>query len=674
EGEVPDTGEGDGIPTAGEPNFDQTDVNESDQIGLTGFKMNRIRAGAGAPTTETDNVIFFTNQTEWPRRLFEQFSNPDPDVSFDEPLVLNYNIGFLFASGPFRLKAGTRERFSLALASGGDLDELRENVDIVSKIYDANYQFATPPPTPTLRAYAGDGFVKLAWDNAAEKGVDPVSNRNDFEGYRIYRSTDPNFLDAQVITNARGTGPIGIGRPLAQFDLVNDVTGFSNITVQGVAFFLGGDTGITHTYVDSTVTNGQEYFYAVTSYDNGSDRFGFFPSENSASVSRTPRGGTILPQNVVQVRPNPAVPGFVEASVDEATIQHAAGRGFGEVQARIVVPELVPDGHTFEIRFKGFADSVRAATYEMFDVTTGEELFDLGRDLQGAGSGPVGSGVLPVISTAQTVFVDPEESGFVSGSDTDVAIAVDYSIALPINERRPGFPENILVTFADEPIDTSLAAIGAPATPARFRLDSEESGRRYDFRFRDVDGNQTLNAFGEFIEIVTPIAEGSATQRPVWRLQIDTSVVAMPASPPGQGDAYRMVVNRPFSPEDVFRFQVQGAGLDETKEQSDFDETEPYVVPNPYVASASFEPERFAVAGRGERRLEFRAIPRGATLRIYSLRGELVQELHHDGQMSGIVPWNLRSKDNLEVAPGLYIFHVDAGDLGQHTGKFAIIK
>ncbi|MGA7306878.1 MAG: hypothetical protein WBW88_18540 [Rhodothermales bacterium] len=673
-GQTPDTGEGDGMPTEGEPNFDRTDINESDQIGLTGFKMNRIRAGAGAPSTETDNIVFFTNANDWPSRLFEQFSNPDPEVSFDAPLVLNYNIGFLFASGPFELKAGARERFSLALAWGGDLNELRDNVDVVSKIYDANYQFATPPPTPTLKAYAGDGFVKLAWDNASEKGIDPVSNRNDFEGYKIYRSTDPNFLDAQVITNARGTGPFGIGRPIQQYDLDNGISGFSDITVQGVAFYLGGDTGIAHTYVDSTVTNGQDYYYAVTSYDNGSGKFGFFPSENSASVSRTPRGGTILPQNVVEVRPNPRVPGFVDASVDLESLQHTAGGGYGSISARVVVPELVPDGHTFEITFKGFADSVRAETYEMADATTGGLLFDLGRDLAGEGSGPVGLGVLPVISTPQTVLIDTTSSGFVPGSTTDAVFKAQYSDALPINQRRPGFPENILITFADQPLDTSQAAIGAPATPARFRIDSEESGRRYNFRFRDVDGDHTLSKFGEFIDVVAPIAEGTSTERPVWRLQVDTSVVAQPASPPGQGDAYRLVVLRPYSPEDVFRFTVVGEHLDPEKEKSEFDAQEPYVVPNPYVASASFEPERFAVSGRGERRLEFRAIPVDATIRIYNLRGELVRELHQDGQLTGIVPWDLRSKDNLEVAPGLYIFHVDAGELGEHVGKFAIIK
>src|SRR4030095_2248214 len=33
-----DTGELDGVPTDGEPHFGRTDVHESDQIGLTGFK------------------------------------------------------------------------------------------------------------------------------------------------------------------------------------------------------------------------------------------------------------------------------------------------------------------------------------------------------------------------------------------------------------------------------------------------------------------------------------------------------------------------------------------------------------------------------------------------------------------------------------------------------------
>lgn len=670
----PDTGEGDGIPTPGEPNFDQTDIHESDMIGLTGFKMNRIRAGAGAPSTEVDAIVFFMNDREWPLRLYEQFTSSDPDVRFDEPLVLNYNIGFLFASGPFPLEAGRRERFSLALAYGDDLTELESTVETVQSIYAANYQFATPPPLPTVQAEAGDGYVQLMWDNAAEKGVDPVSNLNDFEGYRIYRSTDPNFLDAQDVTNARGTGPFGNGRPIAQFDLINDRAGYSGIAVEelGVAYWLGEDTGIKHSYTDTDVVNGQTYYYAVTAYDHGSEEFNFYPSENAITISRTARGGTILPQNTVQVRPNPKVPGYVPATVVEGSVSHVEGSGFGNVQVAVLNGAQVPDGHTFRIDFHGLEDSVRAASYSLTNVTTDEVIFDTGTDLAGQGIGPVGSGLQPIIQTPATVEVDSSTTGW-SGGDVDLHYRVSYSESLPINLIRPNFPEDIRIEFGDEPLDTSLAAIGAPAQPAHFRVFAAGSGNQLDFRYRDLDGNRTANALGEFIEVLTPTTQGGTSQLPLWRFTVDTTGVGVPTYVPGAGDEYLLGINRPFGRNDAFTFTTTGEYVDEADAQTTFAEEEPYVVPNPYVAAAEFEPERFAISGRGERRLEFRAIPAGASIRIYTVRGELVETLRHDGSVTGIVEWNLRSKDNLEVAPGLYIYHVNS-TVGEYVGKFAIIK
>jgi len=41
---------------------------------------------------------------------------------------------------------------------------------------------------------------------------------------------------------------------------------------------------------------------------------------------------------------------------------------------------------------------------------------------------------------------------------------------------------------------------------------------------------------------------------------------------------------------------------------------------------------------------------------------------------AGFVAWNLRTKDNLEVAPGLFIYQVEAPGIGTSIGKFAIIK
>ncbi|HNX51902.1 MAG TPA: hypothetical protein PKL08_17165, partial [Thermoanaerobaculaceae bacterium] len=287
-----DTGEGDGIPTAGEPYFDATDKDESDQIGLTGFKMNRIKAGAGNPNPATDDILFWEDSHHWPSRLWQHFTATPTTARFDSAVAANYNIGFLFASGPFQLPAGKRERFSLALGYGADLTELRETVRTVQLIYNANYQFAVPPPMPTLTAEAGDGYVRLSWDDLAERGVDPVSHELDLEGYRIYRATDPEFRDPQVVATGATQLWIPNGKPSAQFDLADGKVGYSKKLVNGVAYYLGNDSGITHTWRDTTVTNGQLYYYAVCAYDYGyepagNDSAAIFPSENAITVSRT---------------------------------------------------------------------------------------------------------------------------------------------------------------------------------------------------------------------------------------------------------------------------------------------------------------------------------------------------------------------------------------------------
>ncbi|MFZ5516912.1 MAG: hypothetical protein ACOY90_09760 [Candidatus Zhuqueibacterota bacterium] len=671
-----DTGEGDGIPTNGEPSFGKTDLNESDQIGLTGFKMNRIRAGQGNPSEETDAIVFFDDGKGWPERLFNFFTDEIPDERFDQALVLNYNIGFLFASGPFKLKAGKSERFSLALVFGSDLVELRATTKTVQQIYNANYQFAVPPTQPIVTAETGDGWVQLSWNDLAERGIDPVSLEADFEGYRIYRSTDPEFRDPKVISNGRGTGPLGEGRPIAQFDLINDYIGFSKQVVEGVAYYLGENNGLTHSWIDTTVTNGQNYYYAVTAYDHGSDSLDFYPSENSIAVSRTPRGGTILPTHVVQVRPEPKTLGFVRAEASDGV--QIKGKGVATVNIEVVNSDLVPDDHIFLLKFKvPSSDSVRAAFYDLIDSTTHEEVISDGYDLDGKGIGQVGLGLLPVITTPKTIEIDTTRTGFTATSLTNIKLKASYQTQLPINRRRPGFPHDLKLTFANTPLDTSLAAIGMPAKTAYFRVDAMTDSGAYQlpFQFRDLNNDKLLSAAGEFIKVVTYVPEKGTQPQITWLVEVDTTgqsalgEIILPA----ENDVYNLHLNYPLGNDDVFMFTTTGQFVDSKKAAQEFKD-DPYVVPNPYVGSASFEEERFAISGRGERRIEFRSLPGKCTIRIFTVRGELVETLFHDGSLNGYIPWDLRTKDNLDVAPGLYIFHVDAGALGTKIGKFAIIK
>ena len=668
-----DIGEGDGIPTEGEPHFDRTDKDESDQIGLTGFQLNYITQGI-------DDVVFFMRTPKfWPERLYRQWTHPDPAVRFDfRTGATNINIGFLFASGPFTLRHDKTERFSLALAYGADLQQLRTTVKVVQAIYNANYQFAVPPPAPTVSAETGDGYVQLTWDDASENATDPVVTVNDFEGYRVYRATDPEFRDPKIIQTGRGTGPLGNGKPIAQFDMKDGLSGYTATSVEGVSYYLGSETGITHVFRDTTVVNGQLYYYAVCSYDYGpsirlqnQDVFTYYPSENAITVSRTPRGGTILPKNVVAVRPNPKVLGYTQAEASQTA--RIAGQGTGTVDVRVVDSREIPDNHLFKISFKAGPTDVRAESYVLTDSTTGEVLFETGKDLGGEGTGITGKGVQPVIATIPTVAVDTLRSGFRAGSPTRAKLRLTYSGTMPIGLKREGFPYDFTITFSNTVIDTVFGLFGSSA-PAKFRVvaHTPQGDEHLKCFFVDLNQDSTLSpnpGSPEALQVLTGPSSLSPGERYTWQIVFTDSN----AAPVGDGDVYDVRLQYPFTEGDVFVFSTKAELIASDKAQQEF-QTPPYVVPNPYVGAASFEPGLFATSGRGDRRIEFRGLPQHCTIRIFTVRGELVRTLTHDGSTDGIVAWDLRTKDNLDVAPGLFVYHVDASPLGTFIGKFAIIK
>jgi hypothetical protein len=689
-----DKGEGDGRPTQGEQNFGQTDLHESDQIGLTGFRMFRITDEVGG-----DGGINFTKNPQahqptvrdyysgdYPNYFYDYFIGkalgPDPG-SFDYSGPNNLNIGFLFASGPFTLKAGTQERFSLALAFGGDLLELRNTVKVVQTIYNGNYKFATPPPTPTLTAEAGDGYVQLHWNDVAERSTDPTTNINDFEGYKIYRATDYNFNDVTTVISARGLSQTNNGNPLAQYDLIDGIAGSSSEVVNGLAFNLGNETGLVHSYRDTTVTNGQEYYYAVTSYDYGAtiiqgktgESFTFYPAENAISVSRTLLGGVTLSKNVVAVRPNPKIPGYTEASTSGVT--HVSGSGTGTVAVNVLNSALVPNNHIMKITFNSNPDSVHPISYNLIDSTDNNRIvFGTGNDFDGKGSGISGLGIQPVVYTLPKYQIDTANTKFITGSTTNAQLSIAYkNIYLPENLRRELFPENFTIRFSDVVVDTALDPKGGDPFPVKFTIvrNTPAGEKKVKFSMYDFNGDSTLSYYGNTEEI--RILTGSDTlpqyQRETWTLTLKNSTPN--TITPTKGDVFEFKLLVPFTSNDVFVFKSSGASVAANVAKEQF-KNGPYVVPNPYVGAASFEPAPFGVQGRGDRRMEFRNIPQNSTVRIYTVRGELVRTLRQDGSTNGYIPWDLRTKDNLDVAPGLYIYHVDAGSAGTSIGKFAVIK
>ncbi len=453
--------------------------------------------------------------------------------------------------------------------------------------------------------------------------------------------------------------------------------------MEGVAYYLGNESGISHTFTDETVVNGQQYYYAVCSYDYGpsivlqnEQVFQYYPSESAIAVSRTPRGGTILPKNVVAVRPNPKALGYAPAGASEAT--RIAGAGTGGARVRVLDSKLVPDNHLFKITFNANSDEVRANSYNLIDSTTGEVLFRTGRDLDGSGTGLTGAGVQPVITTPATVIVDSTGSGFLPGSTTTARLQVAYSrqAVMPITLRRSGFPYDLTITFSNTVIDTAIGIFDVFRVPVKFRVSAHTPAgvQRLQCKFVDQNGDQTLSpnpGNSEEILVLTGSDSLPSAQRFTWSIKIRNDSASTIG--PTLGDVYDLKLFYPLTRGDEFTFTTRGEAVDAAAARKAFDGA-PYVVPNPYVGAASFEPGLFATSGRGERRIEFRGLPQTCTVRIYTVRGDLVRTLTHEGSTDGYVAWDLRSKDNLDVAPGLYVYHVDAGPVGTYVGKFAIIK
>jgi hypothetical protein len=101
------------------------------------------------------------------------------------------------------------------------------------------------------------------------------------------------------------------------------------------------------------------------------------------------------------------------------------------------------------------------------------------------------------------------------------------------------------------------------------------------------------------------------------------------------------------------------------------------VVPNPYVVTNLYEQDPAQqLRGRGERVIKFMNLPPGGRVHIYTSSGVHIRTLEHtSGLLDGSLKWDLRTKEALEVAYGVYFYVVEADGISEKkTGKIAIIK
>ena len=673
--------EGNGRPDQGEPDFGQLDKDESDQLGLTGFSLFAVH------TYDLNN-----DERNW--TALSQLPTPHGQS------LVGVNLANFFSSYLFHMEGrntysaetgqlqetGITQRFSMALIFGINTDDLFRRKNTVQAIYNASYQFAKPPAKPIVTAIAGNQKVTLYWDDGAEQSYDRFYQRINFEGYRIYRATDPNFLEDQIITDAYGKATFR--QPIAQYDLIDGITGLFPISVNGAMFYLGDDSGLKHSYVDTTVQNGQTYYYAVVSYDQGflttninGVQQGIPPAECTSIIKTDVNGKVKTDVNTAVVVPRAPSAGYVPPQIQNIVI---TGPGTGTITPNVLVPDSIKNFDTYRLEFmdntpfhNGSYPYYRLINYSTKDTLIPATVF-LGNEAQL----PVTDGFSLDVTNDTTVNIDPTKTGWVVGNSNEFVQTGFDSKDYPANASlQTNFPADFEIIFkAPGQGDTSYptSSFNAPIVSNIQVKDLTDGIDHFQFKFYDNNHNGLFD-LGDAIFLVAgdsidQKASGFQNLHVGWSVNLvkDTTIPNNLQKTPQVGDIYKIATTKPYRTGEYYQFTTKSSYFDKSKYLSDINDVA--VVPNPYPGAASWEPATTEV-GRGERLVYFIHLPAVCTIRIYTLSGNLVQTLHHNGTLTnGQEPWNLTSKDGMDISFGVYVFQVDAPGLGTKIGRFAIIK
>lgn len=724
-----DRGEGDGRPTTGagtpfpgERNIDKTDVAESDQMGVTTVRL--IPAFSLNFNQQGDGLLFNT----YLKPGFVDTTVPRPSEN-----------DFVVSSGVFPLRAGQAESialtFSIAATSTNpspiqsNLENQRavlRSIDNARQAYAVNYQFAQAPFTPILTAVPGDGRVTLYWDNGAEQsrdqflesiGIDPF----DFEGYRVYRSTDPGFLDRLVVTDGFGTRRFRL--PIAQFDLANGISGFHPTDVDGVKFWLGDDSGIRNVFVDSTVTNGITYYYAVTSYDRGVPAANIAPTESPILIQRLADGAIVTGPNVARVVPSTPVSGYEQADI--TAINRVAGATTSRIGYQMINPTLFDSPRQYRVTFRdtlrlgnsAIADTLTTRDFSLIDVASGDTLIKNSRNLSSPETFPVYDrqgrpigfslrffpdpfvSVNPDLTVWNSAQILPQTFGpYIAQGVRGARNPADYRIEIVADGQGDVSTQRVWRTRPGRPAESLPAR---PTNVRVFRINPDGTETKIKFAFAKLSGGATqLNTTTpvrfeadtgagaretDLILFIEPlVGSTTGTEQVTWQLGLNTAnqFIDQGRRNPVAGDVLRIVTRKPFLSPDVFEFTVNPSRFNTETGSSAMDNIR--VVPNPYVAINEFEAPNPRSSGPGDRVIKFINLPQHAIVRIFSVDGRLIRTLRlNDGftdpndpsaLLNGTLDWNLESEDGLAVSYGVYLYHVEAQGFPTKTGTFAIIK
>ena len=626
------------------------------------------------------------------------------------------DIRMLTSAGPFTLAAGDTQEIVVGCVIGqgsnrlSSVSVLRFYDQEAQQAYDLGFDVPSPPPAPVVTVAELDRKVLLTWEMNAEN----FESSYKFEGYNVYI----------------GDSPGGPWKRLATYDLVNDLDVILQPTydvntglILEMPAAYGNNMGTKYRYLferdydDFRLANGRSYYVIVTAYA--------YDPESLPNVLESS-------YNVLTVTPHQPRPGTVYSNdaLETVQINHLAGNANSrkyEIWVYVVDPlhvetadykVVVNEDESWtllknDIEVPGYINRVDNIIRDEIEFETLEDDsldFFFGVHLEFdetqletwtpeliAGD----SAILTGLTSPSRLKLTPDDLA-VNGQFKKGTRNPEY-INNALQVRFTGVMDSTTMEVTSGGSKASLSfSFGDPAFFIPNHPKNPNPGSRDPFLVQvpfevwDVVRDVQLNvAFtdnaqkltdslfvptwaprgkcvvyalaSEYDEQVHNITYTGTDTMATWTFVFNDSAIWR------TGDIVQLTLADPdtfplpvVAGEDIFGFSLKGettGDIDDAKARLDIIN----VYPNPYLAHNVTE------TGLHQEHVTFINLPEECTIRVFSVAGQLIRTLEHDDLTDGTHRWDLRNENNLPVASGLYIAHIDAPNVGEKILKMAII-
>ena len=592
------------------------------------------------------------------------------NLHFDDPTTIpasGLDILANMSSGPYNLNRGDTLVFYTAFVAGATLNEMLSAAEVAQNAVDANFNLPKPPSRPNLYSSEGDFRATLFWDDKSELSYDVFSGY-DFEGYRLYRSKDKGINWDQI----------------AQFDLINTI---------------GDNSGLKYSYIDTTVINGFEYWYSITSFDKGSSTIESLesPIGNSLdavnTVSVTPRSDAIGRSSVSTIDVTNLNTGssnylFTASVIDDEALAGNEYKTSFSFTSRKEVGDLatsVEIAVTDSNSTKPYKYSIEFSSPNSFDlknltlntiIRAGYNYPTGGRDLVIAGDGLR----ISMRDSSNAVSELRPEQGDV--------ITINYAMNVVKNDQdsviinRPYQLDQIQTTvdgvsiqLVEPQIIKSVSRIGGTDNVEMYFEVADPTLVQDKIYIASVEGTGSLNNNGFILLSVTDtdIQLDTLFSSDSFLFDgIEGTIIFPSSAPPSVGNKFSVETIRPIQPNinDSYSFKIKGAQIDPERVTRELSRIR--VVPNPYIVSSLYEPEFGELRREPLRQIQFVNLPPECTIYIFTVDADLIKTINHSA-INGTEVWDLRTEGGREIAAGMYIYVVKTKD-SEFKERFAIIK